>query len=149
MKVANLLRRSAVAVRPDQTLVEAASIMDRAGVGAPVVVDGDRIVGIVTDRDLVRRALARGLPLDARVDGVMTTSVVTVNAEDDAHNVYPLLRTHAIRRLPVLREGRFVGMVSVDDLILHLCADLSDLTRPIAGEVLFAHHDSPPPALVD
>jgi CBS domain-containing protein len=148
VRVLDLVRRSAVAVRPDQSLVEAASTMDQAGVGALAVVDADCLVGIVTDRDLVRRGLARMLPLDARIDGVMTTPVVTVDADDDAHAVYQVLRTHALRRLPVVREGCFVGMVSVDDLIIHLAADLSDVAHPIAGEVLFAPRDSPPPATV-
>ncbi|HVA74805.1 MAG TPA: CBS domain-containing protein [Acidimicrobiales bacterium] len=148
MRIWDLVRRSAVAVRPDQTLIEGASIMDKAGVGALIVVDADRPVGIVTDRDLVRRGLARGLPPDARIDAVMTAPVVTVNADDDAHDVYQVLRTHALRRLPIVREGRFVGMVTVDDLIIHLAADLSDLARPITGEVLFAQRDGLPPATV-
>jgi len=148
MRIWDLVRRSAVGIRPDQTLVEAASIMDKAGVGALVVVDADRPVGIVTDRDLVRRGLARSLPIDARVDAVMTTPLVTVDADDDAHEVYQVLRTHALRRLPLVRDGRFVGMITVDDLLIHLAADLSDLARPITGEVLFAQRDSSPPATV-
>jgi CBS domain-containing protein len=149
MYAADLIRRSVVGVRPDQTITEAAAIMDRAGVGALAIVDGDVLVGIVTDRDLVRRALARRLPYDARVDAVMTTPVVTIDADADAHEVYPILRTHALRRLPVTRDGRMVGMVSVDDLIIHLTSDLSDVARPITGEVLFAQRDYPPPASLD
>ena len=145
MRISDLVRRSAVAIRPDQTLLEAASIMEQAGIGALVVVDMDRPVGIVTDRDLVRRAMAHSLPLDARVDAVMTTPLVTVDADDDAHRLYEVLHSHAIRRLPIVSEGRFVGMVTVDDLIIHLTADLADLARPITGEVLFAQRDSSPP----
>lgn len=148
MNISDLVRRSAVAARPDQTLLQAAAIMDNAGVGALVIVDGDRPVGIVTDRDLVRRGMARGLPLDARVDAVMSTPIITVSADDDAHKVYEVLRNHALRRLPILSEGRFVGMITVDDLIIHLAADLADLARPVTGEVLFAQRDSRPPARV-
>lgn len=148
MRIFDLVRRSAVAVRPDQTLVEAASIMDRAGIGALVVVDADRPVGIVTDRDLVRRGMARWLPLDARVDSVMSTPLITVDADEDAHKVYDVLHSHALRRLPIVRDDRFVGMVTVDDLIIHLTADLADLARPITGEVLFAQRDSSTPAKV-
>jgi hypothetical protein len=57
-----------------------------------------------------------------------------------------LFRTHAVRRLAVVRDEQFVGMIAVDDLLMDLAADLADLTRPIKGEVLFAHHDSPVPA---
>lgn len=144
MRIGDLLRRSVVAVRPDQTIAEAASIMNSAGVGALAVVDDDRLVGIVTDRDLVRRGLARALGSDAPVESVMTTGVITVDADDDAHQLYSVLRSHALRRLPVMRDGKLVGMISVDDLIIHLAADLSDLARPITGEVLFAQRDMVP-----
>jgi hypothetical protein len=105
MRVLDPVRRSAVAVRPDQSLVEAASVLNKAGVGALAVVDADRRVGIVTDRDLVSRDPARVLPLDARIDGVMTSPVVTVDADYDSHAGYQGLRTHASRRLPVVRRA--------------------------------------------
>lgn len=148
MLVSDLVRRSAVAVGPQRTLAEAASIMSSAGVGALVVAEDDRPVGIVTDRDLVRRGLARALPPDARVDSVMSAPLVTVAADDDAHRVYEVLRNHALRRLPVVRDGRLVGVVTVDDLLIHLSSDLSDLARPITGEVLFPQRDPSPPVTV-
>lgn len=142
MRIGDLLRRSVIAVRPDQTIAETASVMNSAGVGAVAVVEADRLVGIVTDRDLVRRGLARSLGPDTRVDSVMTTGVITVDADDDAHELFSVLRTHALRRLPVMRDAKLVGMISVDDLIIHLAADLSDLARPITGEVLFAQRET-------
>ena len=63
-------RKAPVTVAPDSTIAEVAALMDRAVVGGVVVVDGDRPVGIVTDRDLAVRALARRVPPDARVDSV-------------------------------------------------------------------------------
>ena len=144
MRIGDLIRRSVVAVRPDQTLAEAASIMNSAGVGALVVVDGDRLAGIVTDRDLVRGGLARSLDPGTPVESVMTTGVVTVDADHDAHELYAVLRSHALRRLPVMHDAKLIGMISVDDLIIHLAADLSDLARPITGEVLFAQRDMAP-----
>ena len=146
MRISEAVRRSAVGIGPDRTLADAAGIMNESGVGALAVIEGDRLVGIVTDRDLVRRGLARGLPADARIDGVMTTDVVTVDADADLHSVFGQFRTHAIRRLPVVRDGRFVGMITTDDLLINLAADLADLARPITGEVLFAHRDSAVPA---
>jgi CBS domain-containing protein len=146
MRVVDAVRRSAVGVGPDRTIAEAAQIMDDTGVGALAVIDDDRLVGIVTDRDLVRRGLARQLPLDARVDGVMTTEVTTVEANADLHSVYGVFRSHGVRRLPLMRDGRFIGMITIDDLVMDLVADLADLARPITAEVLFAQRDSPVPA---
>jgi CBS domain-containing protein len=146
MRVIDAVRRSAVGVAPDCTLAGAAQIMDEAGVGALAVIDQDRVVGIVTDRDLVRRGLARRLLSDARVDSVMTTEVTTAQADADLHSVYSLFRTHGVRRLPVMRDDRFVGMITIDDLVIDLAADLADLARPITAEVLFSHRDSTVPA---
>lgn len=148
MRTMDGVRRSGVGIEPDHTVHEAAAVMEQSGVGALAVIDGERLVGIVTDRDLVRRALARGLPLDARVDAVMTTPVVTIDADADLHEAFALFRTHAVRRLAVVRGEQFVGMITVDDLLVNMAADLSDLARPVTAEVVFAHHDSGVPATV-
>ncbi len=145
MKVSDAIRRSGVAVGPERTVRDAAALMDQAGVGALAVLDGDELVGIVTDRDLVRRALAPGVPYDARVDAVMSAPVVTIDADADLHDTFAVFRHNAVRRIAVVRNGDFVGMISIDDLLMDLAADLIDLARPVTAEVLFAHRDSPPP----
>jgi CBS domain-containing protein len=146
MRTIEGVRRSGVGIEPHRTIRDAAKVMEQSGVGALAIIDGDRLVGIVTDRDLVRRVLAPGLTSDARVDAVMTTPVLTVAADADLHEVFALFRTHAVRRLAVVRGDAFVGMVTVDDLLIDVAADLTDLVRPVTAEVLFAHHDSPVPA---
>jgi len=140
------MRRSGLSIEPERTIHDAAAVMEQTGVGSLAVIYGDRLVGIVTDRDLVRRGLAQGLPTDARVDGIMSTPVVTIDADADLHGAFALFRTHAIRRLAVVRGGQFVGMITIDDLLVDVAADLVDLSRPVEGEILFAHHDSPAPA---
>jgi CBS domain-containing protein len=146
MQVINGIRRSGVGVRPEQTIREAATIMERSGVGALAVVDGEHLVGLITDRDLVRRGMARNVPYDARIDSLMSTPVVTIDAQADLHDAFALFRTHGNRRLAVVQEGRFVGMITVDDLLINLAADLENLSRPVMAEALFGHHDSPLPA---
>lgn len=146
MRTIDGVRRSGVGIEPQQTIRDAAAIMEQAGVGSLAVVEGARLVGIVTDRDLVRRGLACGLPADARVDAVMTAPVVTIDADADLHDAFALFRTHALRRLAVVRGEQFVGMVTVDDLLVDLAADLHDLSRPVSAELLTAHHDSALPA---
>lgn len=148
MRTIDGVRRSGVAVSPSRTIRDVASIMEKAGLGALAVTDGEELTGIVTDRDLVRRALARDLAADARVDAVMSSPVVTIDADTDLHEAFGLFRSHALRRLAVLRDGRFVGMITVDDLLIDLAADLADLARPVTAEVLFAHRDSPVPAAI-
>jgi CBS domain-containing protein len=142
MKIRDALRRSGVAIAPDATVHGAAQLMEVAGVGALAVVEGDRPVGIVTDRDLVRRSMAAGAPGDARVDSVMTTDVVTVDAGADLHSAYAVFRTNGLRRLVVVSNGAFVGILSIDDLLIDLAADLMDLARPVTAETLFGQHET-------
>lgn len=146
MRTIDRVRRSGVGVRPDQTIHDAAVLMELAGIGSLAVIDGERLVGIVTDRDLVRRGFARRLASDARVDGVMTSPVVTIDADVDLHDAFALFHSHAVRRLAVVRDGKFLGTITVDDLLIDLAADLADLARPVTAEVLFGHREQPLPA---
>ena len=81
MKAREVMVKAPVTLPVDATIHEAAMVMDGATVGAIVILDGERPVGLVTDRDLVTRALAQGLPPDARVDGVMSSGVVCVDVD--------------------------------------------------------------------
>jgi len=137
------VRRSGVGIAPERTIRDAARTMEEAGVGSLVVTNGARPLGIVTDRDLVRRGLSRGLPTNTPVEEVMSAPVVTIDADADLHAAFALFRTHGVRRLVVLRDGHFVGMISVDDLLIDVAADLSDLARPVTAEILFAHREMP------
>ena len=148
MRTIEAVRRSGVGIGPERTIHEAAQVMEQAGVGALAVIDGEHLVGIVTDRDLVRRGLARDLPVDARVDAVMSAPVVTIDADADLHDTFAVFRTHAVRRLALVRADQFVGMITVDDLLVDLAGDLSDIARPVTAEVIFGHHNNPGPATV-
>ena len=141
MRTIDALRRSGVGIGPDRTIREAAELMEHTGVGSLAVVDGTKLVGIVTDRDLVRRALARGLPIDARVDTVMSSPAITIDADADLHEAFSAFATHGVRRLAVVRGGQFSGMITVDDLLVDLASDLVDLSRPIDAEIHHSHRD--------
>jgi signal-transduction protein with cAMP-binding, CBS, and nucleotidyltransferase domain len=148
MKVSERIHRSAVGIGADRTIREAASIMNVTGVGALVVLDGHAMRGIVTDRDIVRRGLAVGMPNDARIDAVMTTELVTIDADADVHDVFDVFRRHAVRRLPVVRGSEFIGMITIDDLLIELADQLGSLAKPVTAEVLFGHRDGRTPATV-
>lgn len=145
MQTISRLRRSGVGVGPDRTILDVAKLMSSSGIGTVAVLDGDTLVGIVTDRDLVRRGLARGLAPDARADAVMSTPVVTIDADADVHEAIATFGRNALRRLAVVDHGSFVGIISVDDLLVDLAGDLRDLTSPMASEIASPHHDAPVP----
>ncbi|MGE5292047.1 MAG: CBS domain-containing protein [Micromonosporaceae bacterium] len=125
------------AVTPAQ---EAARHLDYSGVGCLIVADGEQAVGIITDRDLALRVLAQGLPGTTRVGEVMSRNLVTVRPDDDVDMIAALFRKHAIRRLPVVEDGVVVGMVTIDDLLLHSHQILDDILAPVAAEILEPQH---------
>ena len=137
MRVIDATGRSGVAIADHRTVQAAAQIMDQAKVGALAVVDEEtHLIGIVTDRDIVRRAVAPGLPPETRVDKVMSSPVFSVSADADLHDAFALFRKHCVRRLAIVRDGEFVGMITVDDMLTDMASDLSDLARPIRAETL-------------
>ncbi|MBA3735481.1 MAG: CBS domain-containing protein [Actinobacteria bacterium] len=129
-----------VAVRVDATIQEAAVGMRDADAGAlPVVADEGELVGIVTDRDLSVRALAEGLGAETTVDRVMTPGVTTVEPSDEIEDALSIMRNEQIRRLPVVRGGRLVGIVAQADLAAvsaapELAEAVRDISEPAVAE---------------
>jgi CBS domain-containing protein len=106
-------------VEPSQSLAEAAEIMKGEDVGSVPVVEDGRLVGIVTDRDIVIRAVAEGRdPQAVRVDEIASRDVVTVEAEQDLDDALALMARHQVRRLPVVKQERLVGMLAQADVAL-------------------------------
>jgi len=141
MRASDVIRKPPVTITSEASIASAARLMDLQAVGALVVLDGDRPVGMVTDRDVAVRAVARDVPADARVDAIMSPDVVTLDAGADLREALAIFHTHAIRRLPLVENGRMMGMVTTDDLLIDRVADLADLMRPITGQVVFGHPD--------
>lgn len=101
----------------NDTLTAAAQEMRDSAIGDVVVTDGDNVLGIVTDRDITVRGVAENMdPNTATLSQVITTDVVTVSQYDDAVAAADLMRTYAVRRLPVVDNGSLVGLVSIGDL---------------------------------
>ncbi|WP_018908933.1 CBS domain-containing protein [Salinispora arenicola] len=101
----------------NDTLIAAAQEMRDCAIGDVVVTDGDSVVGIVTDRDITVRAVAENMnPASTRLNQITSRNVVTVSQYDDAVAAADLMRTYAVRRLPVVEDGQLIGLVSMGDL---------------------------------
>ena len=101
----------------NDTLIAAAQEMRDSAIGDVVVTDGDNVVGIVTDRDIAVRGVAENMdPTATRLNQITSKDVVTVSQNDDAVAAADLMRTYAVRRLPVVDDGRLVGLISMGDL---------------------------------
>ena len=146
MQTIQRIHRSGVGVAPDRTIGDVAKVMERSGIGIVAVLDDDQLVGVVTDRDLVRRGLARNLPVDSRIDAVMSSPVLTIDADADLHESFDVFRQHPVRRLAIVDHGRFVGILSLDDLLVDAAADLAALVSPLAAEIVAPQRDSRVPS---
>ncbi|MFC4146924.1 CBS domain-containing protein [Micromonospora mangrovi] len=99
------------------TLTAAAQEMRDSAIGDVVVTEGDNVVGIVTDRDITVRGVAENMnPDSTTLNQITSRDVITVSQYDDAVAAADLMRTYAVRRLPVIDDGRLVGLVSMGDL---------------------------------
>jgi CBS domain-containing protein len=103
-------------VSPSDSIENAARIMRDEDTGAVPVVDNGRTVGIVTDRDIVIRAVADGGQPNRTVGDIVTSSVVCATPEMSTREAAELMSEHQIRRLPVVENDRLVGIVSIGDL---------------------------------
>jgi CBS domain-containing protein len=118
-KVRDIMTGSPTSVAPDLDLATVARTMRDEDIGNVLVIDGEDLQGLVTDRDLVVRGMARGLdPSTTKVGGICSTVTASIGPDDELDKAVQLMREHAVRRLPVLDGGRPVGIISIGDLAL-------------------------------
>jgi CBS domain-containing protein len=118
MQVKDVMTRGAEVVHPDATLQEAANKMKSLDIGPLPVCDGDKVIGMLTDRDITVRATAEGLdPKQTRVREVMSKELITCLEDQDVKEAAELMQSKQIRRVPILnKDKRLVGMLSLGDL---------------------------------
>jgi CBS domain-containing protein len=119
--IRELMTENPRTVGADQSVVEAARIMRNDDVGLVPIVDGDRLVGTVTDRDITVRVVAEERdPGSTTVREVASTDLVTVDPQQELDEALRLMAQHQVRRLPVVEEdGRLVGIVAQADVARH------------------------------
>jgi len=115
-KVRDVMTSEPIVLQQDQTIADAAQAMRDTAVGAVLVVDGDRLCGLITDRDIVVRAVAESAPPDSPVGPLVSADLIAVGADDEADDAARVMQANAVRRLPVMDDGRIVGIVSIGDL---------------------------------
>jgi CBS domain-containing protein len=117
--VRDIMTPQPIAVPADTALTEAARFMREEGVGELMVTQNGTLCGVVTDRDIVVRAVAEHRDPDNTTAGdVASKELVTVTPDDGLDSVVRLMREHAVRRLPVVEQGHPVGMVSLGDMAM-------------------------------
>ena len=116
-KVSDVMTRDIHIAAPDQTIADAAAEMARADIGCLPVGDKDKLVGMITDRDIVVRAVAKGLDAKTQVSEVMTDSIKYCYADQSIDEVARNMAELGVRRLPVVnREKRLVGFIALSNI---------------------------------
>jgi len=132
MKVNEIITRNPEVIHPETPLLAAAQKMNSLDIGMLPVCDGERLVGMITDRDITVRGVAQARdPQTTRVDQIMTPEIIYCFDDEDVKDVAKTMEEKQVRRLPVLnRDKRLVGIVSLGDLAVRTGEE------KLAGEVL-------------
>jgi CBS domain-containing protein len=137
--VADVMTREPRSMGPQETLADAAKLMDELNVGVVPVCEGDRLVGVVTDRDIVVRGLARDLdPRQSKLADVMSGHVRTAHVDDDLDEILAAMSKAQVRRMPVVDgQDKLVGILSIGDIAAksadedgELAESLGDISSP-------------------
>jgi CBS domain-containing protein/uncharacterized protein (DUF2267 family) len=130
------VRPRLVALKSSTSVLDAARAIEQNNIGAVIVQDKGSVVGIMTDRDLAVRVLGRGLdPHATTVGQVMTTGVASLSPTDTQASAVRLMQRRNVRRIPLVEEGRFVGIVTLDDLLLDEAAPIDRLAEIIERQI--------------
>ncbi len=116
MKVSEIMTKNVSTVSPTDSIQKAAQIMEKVNCGSTPVVEGGKVVGVVTDRDITIQAIAEGKGPDTPVKVVMFDNVVTCAPSSDARDSANKMAEHQVRRLPVIDNGKLVGIIAIADL---------------------------------
>jgi signal-transduction protein with cAMP-binding, CBS, and nucleotidyltransferase domain len=139
-KVKSIFTKDVISCRPSDSIEEAANLMDDRNVGAIVVTEEDRPLGILTDRDIAMALAVRGQSKCQSVQDIMTCPVKTMSDEDGVYRATRYMMDNGLRRVPVINQksGRLVGLVTLDDLLILLSRELDNLARGVQLETAAA-----------
>jgi CBS domain-containing protein len=115
--VKDIMTKEVVKISVNDDVFAAAELMNSSEIGCLVVVDGENPIGIITERDIVRRVVAKELPLETKVSKVMSKSLITIDPEASLKEAARVMSSHKIRRLPVLKQNKLVGIIVSADFV--------------------------------
>lgn len=136
MKVSEVMSKNVKTVQAQDSVKKAAQMMKEVDCGSVPVVENGKVIGTVTDRDIAIKVVAAGHPPDSPVKQFMTTDVVTTPPDTDARDAANQMAENQVRRLPVVQNGKLVGILAIADLArVHIYVSesghaLSEISEP-------------------
>lgn len=123
-------------IRPDARVIEALQLMAQKDIGALPVLDGERLVGIMSERDYARKVILLGRSSqDIEVRDIMTTDVVTVDPRRTVEECMSVMTQKRVRHLPIVEGGKLVGLVSIGDLVKEVIAEQEQTIRQLESYI--------------
>lgn len=123
-------------IAPHQTVLEALKVMAEKNVGALPVVEGGEVVGIVSERDYARKMVLEGRSsVGTEVREIMSSPVITVNSHQNVDTCMTMMTNSHLRHLPVVEDGKLLGLLSIGDLVKEAIAEQADLIRQLEGYI--------------
>jgi len=128
-----------ISIQPDASVLDAIKLMAEKGIGSLVVMEGDTLKGIVTERDYARKVIIKGRSSEStEVGEIMTSDVVTASMQDTVNHCMTVMTERKIRHLPVVDDGVVIGMISIGDLVQAIISDqqeeIEHLEHYISGQ---------------
>jgi len=128
--VENVMQKNVITVDSSATIKDAATMMTDAHVGCVVISDGKSPIGIVTERDIVRRVASKDLPLSTTVSEIMSTPLITAKPDYTLWELAQLMKTKSIHKIPIEKDGNLVGIITATDLVkLNSLASGSEISK--------------------
>jgi len=119
MKVRDIMTRDVITVSPDTGIQNVARLMSEHDIGAVLVSENKKVLGLITDRDIIIRAIAEGKnPSTTKAKEVMTTDITVVTPDTDVHEAADIMSDQQIKRLPVVENGKLTGILALGDLAI-------------------------------
>lgn len=132
-------------VRPDAPIQHAVETFSELNVGALLVCDGERLVGILSERDCVRRVMAKGKsPIETRIRDVMTPAPICVSPDDTIEHCMAVMTDGRFRHLPVVRFARILGVISMGDAVHAMLNEKEHLIEELSGYISGSPSVRPP-----
>ncbi|MCB8816654.1 CBS domain-containing protein [Desulfosporosinus shakirovi] len=140
MKVRDVMTSQVESVTPSSSIVDIARLMRSSDIGSIPVCEGNKVLGIITDRDIVLQVIADGKNIQSTsAKDIMNSEVITVTSDQDVHEAARIMAEYQIRRLPVTEQGKIIGIVALGDLATEKI-HVNEAGDALSGISQGAHH---------
>ena len=134
--VDDFMEKNVITIEESSSIKNAAKKMDEANIGSILVTKNDEPIGIITERDFVRRYAVMGISLSNPVEDIMTVPLITIDSNDTIWEAAELMKIHNIHKLPVIKDKKIVGIITNSDLVKISSQSSDSEMRRICDQIL-------------